>query len=89
MLLPLHPWRLWEASPPSTEMQMRRVHLRVFHDPGRPPPPPTPSTVCHNRGNRRLQTFTSFAVSLTESIKQTTLLPDRVFIHFFTLIIVI
>lgn len=66
---------------------MSLVHLTSFHDPCRPPIPPSPppdphGAVCHigpvhgiatcptERGNGIVQSFTSPALRLTESIKQ-------------------
>ncbi len=72
----------WERSPLSKGMQMSRVHLTSFHDPCRPQPPQPAGAVCHildravalplalERGNGSVQSFTSTALRLTESIKE-------------------
>lgn len=72
----------WERSPLSKGMQMSRVHLTSFHDPCRPQPPQPAGAVCHildravalplalERGNGSVQSFTSPALRLTESIKE-------------------
>lgn len=72
----------WERPPLSKGMQMSRVHLTSFHDPCRPPAPHPAGAVCHildravalplapERGNGSVQSFTSTALRLTESIKE-------------------